>query len=120
MTIGAFIPWLIAMASITGWLAASRWLYRRWVRNGALQVTDDECSHGYKQLHRGAACHGGSPIANGAVAATAMVAAVFFPVVFAAIFIMRDTPVTPQEREARLADLERENRELDAQIRRMS
>ncbi len=96
----------IAWAAVTGWLVASRWLYRRWRRAGAFRAMDKECSHGYMAIHKGAACHGYGEVPAAVTVMIAMGAAAILPAVLAVLWIMHDTPASPQQVRERIAALE--------------
>ena len=105
---------IIAAASLAAWLLASRWLFRRWVRNDTLSNKDEKCSHGYQVAHAGESCHGRHPASHGAVAAAAGLAALFLPVTLCAFFVMHNPPMSNRELREKTEALEEENAKLRA------
>jgi hypothetical protein len=99
----------LAMA-VAGWGLASRYLFRYWIRNDTfITRTAAKCSHGYANLHLGAACHpSGGPAGHGAVASLAVVATLFLPVTLFVILVMHSPPLGNRELAEKTRMLEAE------------
>jgi hypothetical protein len=109
--------WLIAAAAVTGWLGASRALFRHWWRYDSLQGRR-RCpnkahwsyyrSMGY--THHGKCCLGTErePWSMPAVAGLAMLAGLFWPFAILAGLIVWRAPRAAGEIEGRIKELESE------------
>jgi len=108
--------WLIFAAVFIPWVLLSRHVYRYWSRRGLITIKDNECIHGYGQLHRTSKCHGRHEAPRLALAALAMLAAAFLPLTLTLLFIIHNTPQSPAATRQRIEELERENRELQRKM----
>lgn len=111
------MPYAIATVAFAAWFASSRYLFRRWVRTDAFTTQDGKCSHGYSQLHAGESCHKCHPLPKGQVAALAMFAGLFVPVVLVVAGLMHNAPLGRYELAQKTADLEEENARLRRMVR---
>ena len=106
------MTYALATLAFAAWFASSRFLFRRWVRTDAFTAQDETCSHGYGPVHDNKPCHKRHPLPKGQVAAMAMFAGLFLPVVLVIAGIMHDAPQGRFEMARRTADLEKENEKL--------
>ena len=102
----------LAFVAFAAWFASSRYLFRRWVRTDAFTAQDEKCKHGFGVLHDDKPCHKRHPLPRGQVAAMAMFAGLFLPVVLVIAGIMHNAPQGRYELAQRTADLEKENEKL--------
>jgi HAMP domain-containing protein len=106
------MPLVFALIALMTWLAASRWLFRRWVRNDSLTAWDKQCSHGYRKIHKRDACRGYAAPKPWAITALAVAAGLAFPAVLFVLAVTHNPPESRRERAERTASLEAENERL--------
>jgi hypothetical protein len=110
------VSWLIGAAAGGAWLAASRFLFRRWWRNDSLTglrrcPNSAHWSYYRKQemTHSGQCCLGRArePRPLPAIAGLAMLAGLVWPVFVLAGLVIWRRPVPHGETQARIAELEK-------------
>lgn len=108
--------WLVLTGSLTAWLLASRWLFRRWVRADCFWKNAAACSHGYTLIDKGLPCHPRVPRSHLEIAALAIGVALFLPVVLPVVLftaaVMAKPPLSTRELNERIKKLEEENDQL--------
>ena len=105
---------VIVLGAVLAWAVASRYLFRRWVRDDTIWTSAKHtCTHGYRRLHEGRSCHNmGEPASHDLVAVIALAAGLVLPATLLVMFVMARPPQGKREREEKTRALEEENRRL--------
>ena len=113
---------IIALLALTGWFFCSRFLFRRWIRTDRFVIWDASCKCGYRYIHERDSCRGNHLMSHTGVAAIAMIASLFVPVVLpialAYAGITHNAPKSPAELEKEIDALEKENDRLQREADR--